>query len=137
MTPEETLRICRLAKALSPAQAMDEFTPEAWAVVLAPFRVEDATEAIQQLGGEQEWIHVSHIVARIKRIRRDRILAFGPTDPPAGLDDAGYHRWLVATQKAIADGTMTQPPALPPAADPPPEIAAQYADVLATTGEMP
>jgi hypothetical protein len=102
-----------MAKSISPAQAVDEFTPAAWALVLKDIRLIDAEEALAQLGGEQEWVHVSHIVRRVKRIRRDRVLDFGTIpDPPANLDPddtAAHSRWLKATTNAIADGTYRAP----------------------------
>jgi hypothetical protein len=113
MTPDESLNICRLAKALSPAQAMDEYTPEAWAVVLRDVSFKDAETALEQLGGEQEWIHVSHIVKRVKRIRDDRVKKhFANVQPPSGLSDAEYSDWYARTVKAIANGDYEpEPPA--------------------------
>lgn len=112
MTPDETLRVCRLAKALSPAQAVDEYQPEAWHLVLRSWRCEDALLAMEQLGGEQEWIHVSHIVGRIKRIRRDRVLEFGTLpNPPVGHDPDNvpmHTAWMLKIQGDIADGTLTR-----------------------------
>ncbi len=108
MSPDEALKVCRLARALSPAQAIDQYTPEAWALVLKGWRVVDALDALEQLGAEQEWIHVSHIVGRIKRMRRDRVDDYGTLpQPPKDLDpsDTGaYQRWLKATTERIADG---------------------------------
>lgn len=113
MTPEETLKVCRLAKALSPAQAVDDYTPEAWHLVLKGHRCEDALLALEQLGGEQEWIHVSHIAGRIKRIRRDRVLEYGALpDPPPELDPAdtgAYSRFQYETIQRIADGDLVRP----------------------------
>ncbi len=118
MTPQETLKICRLAKAASPAQAMDEYTPELWAMVLAPFRYVDAEQAITELAGDQEWIHVSHIKKRIKRIRHERVLAYGMLpEPPSDVDalPGGYSKWHYDTVRAIGDGALTTiTPQLPP-----------------------
>lgn len=116
MSPEEAFRLCRMVKALCPAQSIDELSPDGWALVLRDDRYTDAEQALAQLAREQEFIHVSHIVGRMKRIRRDRVLAFGTLpDPPSDLDpndtDA-YSRWLVATTRAIADGTLEPPQAV-------------------------
>ena len=108
MNAREATHLCKLAKTISPAQAVDEFTPAAWALILEDIRFEDARLALKQLGGEQEWVHVSHIVQRVKRIRRDRVLDFGTLpDPPRRIDPDGpeYRHWLAETTKAIADGT--------------------------------
>jgi hypothetical protein len=101
-----------MAKSVSPAQAVDEFTPAAWALILKDVSSRDADQALAELGGEQEWIHVSHIVKRVKRIRRNRVLDFGtPPEPPSNLDPDGpqYRRWLADTTEAIADGTYSAP----------------------------
>lgn len=114
MTPDEALKLCRFAKALSPAQAVDEYQPEAWALVLRRWRLVDAMRALEELGAEQEWIHVSHIVARVRRIRRDRVEDFGPLpQPPRSLDpdDTRAHQaWLAETTRLIADETYDAEP---------------------------
>lgn len=124
MNAAEALKICRLAKALSPAQAVDEYTPDAWALVLRNTRYVDAEQALVELGGEREWIHVSHIKGRVKGIRDARSRAFGtPPDPPheIGGDPEAYHHWYVQTMRAVRDGDLTrenyQAPALATAAD--------------------
>lgn len=122
MNAEEALRICRLAKAISPAQAVDDFTPEAWAVVLRPHQYADAELALEQLGGEQEWIHVSHVVRRIKRIRAGRLSAFGDLPaPPADLADrpVEYQAWQADLVRRIADGRPVERPALAAAGERP------------------
>lgn len=116
MNEAEALQICRLAKAASPAQSVDEYTPDLWALVLEPHRFIDARQALVELAASQEWIHVSHIVKQIKLVRRNRVLAFGALpDPPSDIeaDPERYSHWLRATTRAIADGTMTERPALP------------------------
>lgn len=111
MTPDEALKLCRLAKAISPAQAVDDYTPDAWAVVLRDIRYADAEDALGQLGSEQEWIHVSHIVGRVKRIRADRVKRyFANVSPPSGLSDTEYADWYRETVTAIGDGDLTPEP---------------------------
>ena len=108
MNQDEALRLLRMVKAISPAQAVDDYSPEAWALILRKHRYEDAELALEQLGGEREYIHVSHIVGRIKRIRRDRLDDYGTLpDPPSTLDPgdtAAYAEWLRKTTRYIADG---------------------------------
>lgn len=114
MSPEEAFMLCRLAKGAFPASAVDEFTPDSWALAFEDDRFEDAKVALKQLMREQTFIHTSDIVARIKRIRSDRLLEFGPLpDPPAGLTDAEEMRWLCDIRRAIADGDQVERPALP------------------------
>jgi hypothetical protein len=115
MTPEEAIKLCRLAKAASPAQAVDEYTPELWALSLTKERFADAQEALVQLAREQEWIHLSHIVARVKRIRANRVATTPMPEPPPGLSDAEYSTWLRETTRRIADGEPVERPTLPAA----------------------
>lgn len=116
MNQDEALRLLRMVKAISPAQAVDDYSPEAWALILRNHRYADAETALEQLGGEQEYIHVSHIVARIKRIRRDRIDDYGTLpDPPSSLDPSdtrAYTAWLARTTRDIADGNPPEVPKL-------------------------
>jgi len=111
---QEALTICRLARAASPAQAVDEYTPDLWFEVLRGFPYADARQAVIELAGEQEWLHVSHVRTRIKRIRGARISEFGPLpEPPAEcFEPEAYRRWKRETVRAIADGAMTERPAL-------------------------
>jgi hypothetical protein len=110
---EDATQLCRIAKTISPAQAVDEFTPAAWALILEDIRFVDARQALKELGGEQQFIHVSDIVKRVKRIRRNRVLDFGTLpDPPRHIDPdnvAQHKRWLKETTEAIADGTYQAP----------------------------
>ncbi|MCW2785219.1 MAG: hypothetical protein JWP74_1736 [Marmoricola sp.] len=124
MNQAESLKIVRLAKAASPAQAVDEYTPDLWHEVLKPFRFVDAHQALIELAGDTEWIHVSHVKARIKRIRGARLDAFGqlPEPPPGAEDPAVYPRWVAETRRRIGDGTLTERPALPAGTEKPREL---------------
>lgn len=110
MTPEESLSICRLAKALSPAQAMDAYTPDAWHMILEPYTFDDAKRALTELGGESEWIHVSHIKQRIDRYRRSRLDRFGTIEPPRELDDdhRASSRYIREIRERVATGELTR-----------------------------
>ena len=113
MNAQDAAQLCRLAKTISPSQPVDEFTPAAWALILEDVRFEDARQALKQLGGEQEWLHVSHIVKRVKKIRSERVSRyFANVQPPAGLDAAEYDRWYRDTVRRIGDGDYEpEPPA--------------------------
>lgn len=116
MNAEESLALCRLAKGAFPATNMDEFTPEAWSLALEDERFGDAREALKLLMREQTFIHVSDIVKRVARIRRERIVDFGllPCPPMELADDPReYMAWMRATTRAIADGDLVERPALP------------------------
>lgn len=114
MNAEEALQLCRLAKTISPAQAVDEYTPAAWALILEDVRYVDARQALKQLGGEQEWIHVSHIVKRVKKLRGERVTKYAANvSPPSGLSDAEYAAWHRRTIESIADGDLEPEPQVP------------------------
>lgn len=127
MNAEESLKLCRMAKAFFPAMAMDEFTPVAWSLAFERERYADAEVALTELAREVTFIDIAAIVARIKRIRRDRVLDFGtPPEPPRDVDPddtLAYRRWLRETQRRIADGEHV--PATQIAAVPMPKALAQ------------
>lgn len=110
MTPDEALHLCRLAKALSPQMAMDEFTPEAWGMALDTESFADAQAALRNIIRRESYVDVSKIVAEVKRIRADRIREFGPFDPPLEVQEGrrDYTEWLGSMRRAIADGTLTR-----------------------------
>lgn len=114
MTAEEALKLCRMARALFPQMAMDEYTPAAWALAFKADRYADAEQALTELAREVPFIDIAAIVGRMKRIRRDRVLEFGTfPDPPRDLDPdntLAYRRWLRESQRAIADGEQPDAP---------------------------
>lgn len=122
MSPEQALAICRLAKGAFPATSVDELTPDAWALALEDDRFEDARVALKELMREQTFIHVSDICQRIKKIRNQRVLDFGPLpNPPGELADnpPAEIAWTRRIVRAIADGEPVERPAIPAAGDRP------------------
>ena len=116
MNRTEAVQLARLVKALCPAQALDQYTPDAWALVLGAVDYEDAKAAVVHLGsvelepGKARYIEPGHIVAEVRRIRRKRLDAHGPLVPPAGLDSAQYLAWLRgATRQAASGRTVDMP----------------------------
>jgi hypothetical protein len=45
----EAIMLCRFVKAACPQQAIDEYTPDAWLILLEPFRYEDCKQAAVEL----------------------------------------------------------------------------------------
>ena len=121
MIQTEIVMLCRLVKASCPSQVFDEFTPEAWGMVLSGYRYEDAKAAVAAIvgapldQGKSRYIEPGHIIAGIHRIRRERLEAFPAVTPPPGLDVRGYGDWSRRTRAAIADGTYCAPDDAPPA----------------------
>lgn len=115
MNREDVVKLCRLVKTLCPAQALDQYTPDAWVIVLGHLDYTDAKQAVGSLAslplepGRARYIEPGHIIAEVRRIQ-DRRLADAPEiTPPAGLREIEYRTWLRSTRRQIAAGTY-QPP---------------------------
>ena len=112
MTPDETIRLCRSVKALCPSQALDQYSPDAWQLVLGHLDYNDAKQAVGDLAsldlepGKARYIEPGHIIARVKAIRAKRLDDHPPVDPPSGLTPGEYLRWLRDTNAAIASGRI-------------------------------
>lgn len=111
MNAAEILQVCRLVKALCPSQTFDEFTPDAWTLVLGRFGYADAKQALAEIAsaplepGRSRYIEPGHIVGGINRIRSKRVADTMFPEPPAGLTAAEYATWENRTREAIASGT--------------------------------
>ena len=124
MSPEETIALCRLVKAVCPSQALDQYTPDAWALILRHIDYSDAKAAVARLAaldlepGKARYIEPGHIIAQVKRIRAQRLADHGPLIPPPGLDGTtGYLAWIRQASAVVASGgSLPTPPAV--AADP-------------------
>lgn len=116
MNPNETLQICRMVKSLCPSQAMDQYTPDAWAVVLASCGFSDAKQAIGNLAamplepGKSRYIEPGHIIGEVQRIRAKRLELTPFPEPPAGLDGQQYTAWKREVRDQIAAGTYQPEP---------------------------
>lgn len=73
MNHEQAVKVTRAVKAMCPAQAWDEATPDVWAVVLQRVRYEDATAAVERLGARQRFIAPSEVVDEVAVIRSGRL----------------------------------------------------------------
>lgn len=122
MNRSEIIKLGRLVKACCPSQQFDEYTPDAWTLILAGYNFDDAKAAVSALAstplepGKSRYIEPGHIIAGILRIRAKRLEATPLPSPPAGLDSAGYLSWERRTREAIASGHYVPsdaPPAIP------------------------
>lgn len=114
MSPEEAVKICAFTSACCPAQKFDEYTPDAWGLILADVRFEDAKAAVVEIKKNSTWVDPSDIIREVKRVRSARIAQHGEIVPPADLDPDNvleYTKWLRAAREAIGDGNP--PPAVP------------------------
>lgn len=109
MKPDEAVALCRFTAACCPSQKFDEYTPDAWGLLLEDVRFVDAKDAVTRMARKQPWVSPAEIIAEVKKIRAKRIAEFGPIIPPADLDPddtAAYREWWANVQKAIADGDL-------------------------------
>lgn len=109
MTPHQAVALCRFTAACCPAQKFDEYTPDAWSLILADIRFEDAKDAVVEIKKRSTWVDPSDIITEVRKIRAKRISEYGPIVPPADLDPddvAAYRDWWVSTQRAIGDGDL-------------------------------
>lgn len=111
MSPEEAVALCRFTAACCPSQKFDEYTPDAWGLLLEDVRFIDAKEAVALVARKQPFVSPSEIRTAVKKIRDKRIAEFGAIPPPPAevLDPDNWRafiEWQTATTKAIADGDL-------------------------------
>ena len=129
MNREEAVKLCRLVKTVCPAQMLDQWTPDAWMLILGGQSYDDAKAAVAELAslplepGKARYIEPGHIIGQVHRIRDRRFAALPMPEPPPGLGAGEYVHWLRRTREAIASGTYV-PPDQPKAIASPEQIAA-------------
>ena len=112
MNEEEIAKLIRFVHALCPAQKMDEFTPDAWELVLDNVTFDDAKNALKTLGQTLRFIAPSDIAQEVRRVRATRP-SFPPGTGPEALeaeiaavdgpeDLAGYLRALRAERRRVS-----------------------------------
>lgn len=113
MNKPAAVKLARFVKGLCPTQPFDEYTPDAWALVLADVSLADAQDAVRvvysDLGNDQEYggrrIEADDILRQVKRVREKRIKKhFDKVVPPPGLDQAEERAWIKAELRRIGDG---------------------------------
>lgn len=122
------MKATEAAALLTIAAAFDNRRPDAdqakaWAMALDGLRFEDCREVIvAHYRRTRDWLMPSDVTAGVRMLRHARLDAYGPIPAPVGIDPddtAAYRRAFKATQRAIADGTLTapEPAAVGPARD--------------------
>ena len=87
--------LCAFTSACCPAQKFDEFTPDAWGLILEDIRFEDAKVAVVEIKKRSTWVDPSDIIREVRKVRAKRIDEHGPITPPADLDrSTSGHGWL-------------------------------------------
>ncbi|MBC7955291.1 MAG: hypothetical protein H7Y33_05400 [Cytophagales bacterium] len=117
MNTAEVIALCKMVKAFCPSQQFDQYTPDAWALLLGDQPFDDARAAIIEIGrrplepGKSNYIEPGHIIGGIKRIRAKRLEATPIPAPPAALETpAEQIAWQRHAREQIAAGTFVAQP---------------------------
>jgi hypothetical protein len=102
---EEIAALLRMVKALCPAQRFDEFTPDAWLLVLDEVSFADARDALKPLALAQPFIAPTDIAKHVRRVRNERIGRL-PQPVPNEVPGVNEREELLAVRRAIADGRI-------------------------------
>ena len=110
MTPTEAAALLAIAAAFDNRKP-DADAAQAWALALDGLRFEDCRDAVMtHYRTSADWLMPSVVIAAVKRMRRERIAAFGALpNPPAELDGdpTRTHAWTVDAIRRIGDGEIT------------------------------
>lgn len=116
MNAAEVLQLCRLVKACCPSQVLDEFTPQAWTLILGSYPYEDAKAAVAEIvsaplePGKSRYIEPGHIIGGVKRIRAQRLEVTPVPPPPTEIESpADQIAWQRKAREQIANGTFVAP----------------------------
>jgi hypothetical protein len=105
----DAIKLCRYVHAATPAQKLDEYTPQAWADILEdlPCGFDEARGAVVAIKRRQVFVDCSDIIAEVRAVRDARIRLHPPPPPPPELidDPAAYGEYLRESTRAAADGT--------------------------------
>jgi hypothetical protein len=121
LTPSETVILTRYVKALCPAQAIDDYTPDAWHDVLGALPLDEARSAVVAVASQKPFCAPSEILAEVAKAR-------GRDKPHSGACRIGDHRdcrvsWCncachPAAIEAITDPAIPLPPPVGADAEP-------------------
>ncbi|MBC7939104.1 MAG: hypothetical protein H7Z19_04950 [Chitinophagaceae bacterium] len=125
MNRSEITQLCRLVRAFCPAQAFDEFSTEAWQLILSTYDYTDAKAAVAEMAsvplepGKARYIEPGHIIAGVRRIRGARLAATLIPAPPPEIEGAVEQiAWQRRARDEIAAGRYVAPEPVPAIAAP-------------------
>lgn len=111
MRPSDTVRLLALVTQIAPAQKVDEFTPDAWHLVVGDLDYDEAREAVIAVARRQAWIAPADVVQEALRARARRPRFDAEYVPDADPDDPDAY--LAALRggrlRHYADGTVRRP----------------------------
>jgi hypothetical protein len=129
MKPTEAAALLAIAAAYDNRKP-DPDAATAWAMALDGLRFEDCRQVVvKHYQRSRDWMMPVDVISGVKRLRADRILAFGPYDVPSGLSGAEYAALIGNTNRRIGDGEITSPDQLPT-----PELVARDVAALGQVG---
>lgn len=99
MNAQEALLLCRYAKAASPSQHMDEYTPDAWLDLLEDLRYVDAQEALRNHLRREQYVAPSDIRKGVAALRLKRREDHGIPQVPHDL----WQQWQTEAE-AMTNG---------------------------------
>ena len=105
MNHAEAVILCRYVRAVCPQQAIDPFTPDAWADLLGSIRMADAKDAVRAIASRQPFVAPAEIITEVRKLRNDRIRRHPEPVPPPNLTPLETKRWLIEARRQIGDGT--------------------------------
>jgi hypothetical protein len=104
----DAIKLCRYVHAATPAQKLDEYTPNAWADILEdlPCGFDEGRAAVVAIKRRQVFVDCSDIIAEVRAVREERIRLNPPAAPPPELldDPEAYRAHLREATRAAADG---------------------------------
>lgn len=110
MKPTEAAALLTIAAAYDNRKP-DADQAKAWAMALDGLNFADCrTVIVAHYRQARDWLMPSDVVGGVKRLRAKRIDDYGPMPAPKDIDPddkAAWRRYVLETQTAIADGTLT------------------------------
>jgi len=95
MNRQEMVTFVRYVKAMCPAQAIDDFTPDAWRDVVGDLALADCRAAVVQMkrgNNPPAWIDIGQVRMAVRDMRNRRIDEAGPYEPGSGLTELEWRR---------------------------------------------
>jgi hypothetical protein len=104
MTPTEAAALLTVAAAFDNRKP-DADAAKAWSITLGDLPFFDCRDAIVAHYQKTDiWLMPSHIIAAVRKIRRDRLEDAPALTPPPGLDPIETIEWLKGARARIAAG---------------------------------
>lgn len=106
MNAQEAAALCRFTKSCCPAQKFDEYSPDAWHLILDDIDFGPAKDAIVALSKAQVFIAPAEIRSEVSRHYREATVSLNHIIPPQELADlpAREHAWVRELRRAFVNG---------------------------------